>query len=148
MISYTPFWNTLKKKQISQYQLINKYKVSAGQLSRMRKNDDISTHTINMLCEILDCRVEDIVVFEKEWFKSSHLNIAWIDKLKSLLFYYAYVQEFPFCILITLITFLITFFKKVLQVAYLQGFFFVSRVQLPPGPLKLNKSNFLYEGII
>ncbi len=66
MISYTPFWNTLKKKQISQYQLINKYKVSAGQLSRMRKNDDISTHTINMLCEILDCRVEDIVVFEKE----------------------------------------------------------------------------------
>ena len=140
MISYTPFWNTLKKKQISQYQLINKYKVSAGQLSRMRKNDDISTHTINMLCEIIDCRVEDIVVFEKEWFKSSHLNIAWIDKLKSLLFYYAYVQEFPFCILIT-------FFKKVLQVAYLQGFFFVSRVQLPPGPLK-NKSNFLYEGII
>lgn len=64
--------------------------------------------------------------------------------LKSSLFYYAYVQEFPFCILIT---FLITFFKKVLQVAYLQGFFFVSRVQLPPGPLK-NKSNFLYEGII
>ena len=56
--------NQLARRSVRE--LINKYKVSAGQLSRMRKNDDISTHTINMLCEILDCRVEDIVVFEKE----------------------------------------------------------------------------------
>ena len=66
MISYTPFWETLKKRGISQYQLIKKYKVSAGQLSRMRANQNISTHTIGVLCEILDCRVEDVIVVIKD----------------------------------------------------------------------------------
>ena len=65
MISYEPLWNTLKAKQITQYQLINTYHVSAGQLSRLRAGENISTHTINMLCEILDCRVEDIIVYKK-----------------------------------------------------------------------------------
>lgn len=65
MISYEPFWQTLKEKNVSQYQLINVYKVSAGQLSRMRAGENISTHTINMLCEILDCRVQDIILYKK-----------------------------------------------------------------------------------
>lgn len=65
MISYEPFWNTLKTKKISQYQLINTYKISAGQLSRMRKNADISTHTLNTLCDILDCQISDIVLYKK-----------------------------------------------------------------------------------
>ena len=63
MISYSPLWNTLKKKEITQYQLINKYKVSAGQLSRLRANKNVSTHTINFLCEILECKVEEIMVY-------------------------------------------------------------------------------------
>lgn len=66
MISYEPFWNTLKTKGMSQYQLIQKYGISAGQLSRMRNNSNISTHTINVLCEILDCKVEDILIYKKE----------------------------------------------------------------------------------
>nr|WP_294676496.1 helix-turn-helix transcriptional regulator [uncultured Blautia sp.] len=66
MISYEPFWNTLKTKGMSQYQLIQKYGISAGQLSRMRSNSNISTHTINALCEILDCKVEDILIYKKE----------------------------------------------------------------------------------
>ncbi len=66
MISYAPFWKTLKKRGVSQYQLIKKYNFSAGQLSRMRANQNISTHTIGVLCEILDCRVEDIIVFIKD----------------------------------------------------------------------------------
>lgn len=66
MISYEPLWNTLKRKNVSQYQLINTYGISAGQLSRLRANNHISTHTIERLCEILDCNVEDIVNFSKE----------------------------------------------------------------------------------
>lgn len=66
MISYEPFWNTLKLKGVSQYQLIQKYGISAGQLSRMRSNSNISTHTINALCEILDCKVEDVLIYKKE----------------------------------------------------------------------------------
>lgn len=66
MISYKPLWTTLEEKGISQYQLIKKYKVSAGQLSRLRANNYVSMHTIDMLCEILDCNVEDIVVYVKK----------------------------------------------------------------------------------
>lgn len=66
MISYEPLWNTLKLKGISQYQLINKYHVSAGQLSRLRINSYVSTHTLDRLCEILDCKLEDIAVYKKE----------------------------------------------------------------------------------
>lgn len=63
MISYQPLWITLKRKKISQYQLIKEYNVSAGQLSRLRANQNVSTHTIDMLCKILDCRVEDIMIY-------------------------------------------------------------------------------------
>lgn len=65
MISYKPFWETLKRKGITQYQLINKYHISAGQLSRMRSNSYISTHTVDTLCTILDCQVEDIMKYIK-----------------------------------------------------------------------------------
>lgn len=63
MITYDPFWETLKRKNISQYRLINDFHVSAGQLSRMRSNSHISTHTIDLLCEILQCNVEDIMKY-------------------------------------------------------------------------------------
>ena len=66
MISYAPLWDTLKEKNITQYQLINTYKISAGQLSRMRANSNVSTHTLNRLCEILDCNLEDIAIYQKE----------------------------------------------------------------------------------
>lgn len=66
MISYAPLWDTLKEKNITQYQLINTYKISAGQLSRMRANSNVSTHTLNRLCEILDCNLEDIATYQKD----------------------------------------------------------------------------------
>jgi DNA-binding Xre family transcriptional regulator len=66
MIHYGPLWETLKSKNISQYQLIHKYHVSAGQLDRIRKNKNLNTYTINMLCKILECEVWDIMKFEKE----------------------------------------------------------------------------------
>lgn len=66
MISYNRLWETMKNKQISQYTLIHYHRVSAGQLGRLRKNNHVSTHTINMLCEILDCNVEDIVEYIQE----------------------------------------------------------------------------------
>lgn len=66
MISYEKLWLTMKEKGISQYALIKKYNVSAGQLSRLRSNSFVSTHTINTLCGILDCNVEDIMTYIKE----------------------------------------------------------------------------------
>lgn len=65
MISYEPLWATLKEKGVTQYQLINKYHISAGQLSRLRANANVSTYTLNTLCEILNCELKDIVVYKK-----------------------------------------------------------------------------------
>ena len=47
----------------SQYRMIRYYGVSAGQLGRLKKNMYVSTHTIEMLCDILECRVEDILEY-------------------------------------------------------------------------------------
>ena len=58
MISYDPLWNTMKRKGISQYRLIHDFGVSAGQISRLRANQNVSTHTLNFLCQILHCRSE------------------------------------------------------------------------------------------
>ena len=63
MISYEPFYQTLQKKEISTYKLINQYGISRGLLDRLKHNKPISTVTLNDLCTILDCRVEDILLY-------------------------------------------------------------------------------------
>ena len=66
MISYAPLYETLKKKNISTYKLIKEYSISRGLLDRLRHNKPISTVTLNDLCTIIDCKVEDILVFVKD----------------------------------------------------------------------------------
>ncbi len=61
MISYEPFYKTIKTKNISTYKLINEYRISRSLLDRLKHNKPITTVTINDLCKILDCKVEDIV---------------------------------------------------------------------------------------
>lgn len=63
MIKYDPLWKTLKEKGISQYALYTHYDVSRSQLDRLRKNKNIEVSTIDKLCKILNCRVEDILVY-------------------------------------------------------------------------------------
>ena len=65
IIVFDRLWNTMEEKGISQYKLINTYKFSKGQLDRLRKNNNVSTHTLNTLCEILDCKLEDIAEYKK-----------------------------------------------------------------------------------
>ena len=61
MISFENLWNVMKEKGVTQYALIRKYNVSPGQITRLKRNESVSTHTIEMFCRILDCRVEDIM---------------------------------------------------------------------------------------
>jgi len=65
MIVYDKLWETMKKKKITQYALIKKYHISPGQITRLKRNESVSTHTINTFCEILDCKVEDIMEYIK-----------------------------------------------------------------------------------
>lgn len=66
MISYEPFYRTIKAKNISTYKHINRFNISRSLLDRLRYNKPISTVTLNDLCTFLDCRVEGIIVYVKD----------------------------------------------------------------------------------
>ncbi|MBR2319384.1 MAG: helix-turn-helix transcriptional regulator [Clostridia bacterium] len=61
MISYDNLWNVMKEKGITQYTLIKKYHISPAQITRLKRNESVSTHTIEMFCKILQCEVADIM---------------------------------------------------------------------------------------
>lgn len=63
MISYEPFWETLRRSNNSTYSLINKHHLSSSTIDKLRKNKPLNTTTINDLCRILDCPVESIMVY-------------------------------------------------------------------------------------
>ena len=66
MIRYDRLWKTMKKKNITQYALIKKYGISPAQITRLKRNESVSTNTINTFCEILHCKVEDILEYLPE----------------------------------------------------------------------------------
>ena len=63
MISYDRLWKTMKSKGITQYALIKKYNISPGQITRLKRNESVSTHTIETFCKILKCKVEDVMQY-------------------------------------------------------------------------------------
>lgn len=66
MIVYSPLWITMKKRGISTYALINKFGISSSTINRLRHNQGVTTQLIDDLCKILNCKVEDILKFEKD----------------------------------------------------------------------------------
>lgn len=63
MISYAPFWNTLKEKNMTTYTLINKYHISSATIDRIKKGKGITTMKLDDFCRILQCRIEDLVEY-------------------------------------------------------------------------------------
>lgn len=63
MISYEPLWDTMRRKNISTYKLIKEYGFSKGTLDSLKQNRNVSTATLNDLCNILSCRIEDVLCF-------------------------------------------------------------------------------------
>ncbi len=63
MINYSPFWKTLEKSDENWYTLTSKHHLSHSTLHRLKHNLDISTKTLNDLCRILNCRVEDVIEY-------------------------------------------------------------------------------------
>ena len=68
MISYEPLYKTLKEKGVSTYRLVEQYGLSRSLLNRLKHNKPITTVTLNDLCRILSCNVQDVMVYipEKE----------------------------------------------------------------------------------
>lgn len=63
MITFEPLWETMKRKNISQYSLIKDYGVSTGTLDALRQNRSITLNTLNDICNILQCEVSDVIKF-------------------------------------------------------------------------------------
>lgn len=63
MISYAPLWETMKKRGITTYTLIKEYSFSRGTLDSLKQNRNITMATLNDLCEILSCQVQDVIQY-------------------------------------------------------------------------------------
>lgn len=66
MISYRPFFETLYRKGITEYQLIFKMGFSANTIHRIKKGRPITTKTLDALCAALECEVSEILRYEKD----------------------------------------------------------------------------------
>jgi len=66
MITFDRLWRTMEDKGISQYQLIKVYGFSPAQITRLKRNENINSFTINRLCRILDCKVQDIMEYVED----------------------------------------------------------------------------------
>ena len=65
MIVFDRLWATMKEKGVSQYKLIKEYKISTGQLDRLRKNENVNIYTLDQLCRILNCSLDDIAEYRE-----------------------------------------------------------------------------------
>lgn len=63
MISYRPFWETIRSSPETTYTLIKNHRISSSTIDKLRKNKPITTTTVNDLCRILGCRVEEILEY-------------------------------------------------------------------------------------
>lgn len=63
MITYTPLWETMKKKGMSTYTLREKFGISGSTVQRLRRNMSVSTNTLDDLCKLIGCSLNDIVEF-------------------------------------------------------------------------------------
>lgn len=63
MIVYTPLWKTLKEKNISTYKLEHSYGLSKSMIHKLKHNQSITMTTLNQLCKMLNCGIEDIAVY-------------------------------------------------------------------------------------
>ena len=63
MIDYSPFWETLERSDENWYTLTSKHHLSHSTLHRLKHNKDVSTKTLNALCRILNCRLEEVAQY-------------------------------------------------------------------------------------
>ena len=66
MISFEPFFDTLDCYEVSTYTLIKEHHISSSTIHRLRNNQPVSTATVDKLCEILHCYVDDIMEFKSD----------------------------------------------------------------------------------
>lgn len=62
MIDFSPLWETMEKREMTQYQLL-KSGIDNKTLDTLKKNKNVTLVTLEKLCKILECTPNDIVRF-------------------------------------------------------------------------------------
>ena len=78
MMSFEPFWSTLEASEETTYTLINNYHISGSTIQKLRENKPVNTTTLNDLCMILHCNVQDLIVYVP----SDHDQTLWRKIIK------------------------------------------------------------------
>ena len=63
MISYAPLWETMKKRSATTYTLQVKGGISSSTIRRLKAGESVSTNTLEALCKILECELQDIIEY-------------------------------------------------------------------------------------
>jgi len=63
MITFDKLFETMRERGISTYQLREKCGIDSKTVRRLKANDNIETKTLNKLCAVLDCKIEDIMEY-------------------------------------------------------------------------------------
>ena len=63
VISYGPLWKTMREKHCTTYTLREKYHIGHATVQRLQRNEPVSTYTLDRLCKILNCRLEEIAEY-------------------------------------------------------------------------------------
>lgn len=66
MILFDKLWDTMREKGVSTYVLREKYNIDTRTIRRLKGNENTTTDTLNTLCDILDCRLQDIAEYVKD----------------------------------------------------------------------------------
>ncbi len=66
MIVFDKLWVTMEKKGVSTYQLREKCGIDSKTVRRLRANDNMETKTLNKLCAVLSCSIEDIMEYRPD----------------------------------------------------------------------------------
>ena len=63
MISYAPLWETMKRKKCNHIHFAGQREISSSTVRRLKANESVSTNTLDALCRILDCELDDIIAY-------------------------------------------------------------------------------------
>lgn len=74
MVSYAPFFRTLKEKNISIYTLVQKRGINSNTINCIKKGKSITTYTIDNLCKALNCQISDIIEFIPDEESKHHIQ--------------------------------------------------------------------------
>ena len=63
MVSYAPLWETMRRQGATTYTLQVKGQISSSTVRRLKAGESVSTNTLDALCKLLNCRMEDIIEY-------------------------------------------------------------------------------------